>query len=322
MKDNAESLTIAIYGAQARKEADLEEFRAWAERVNLPNGGRGVTERARFVDKAGWLNEVRLSYWRDAHAFSEWQSSEAVCSWWEHQDRLEAPVGVWREIIDVPTERLETILSAPTIRVGSGRVADFVEGPIEEHGYWGSMRDRLPISKSDPLLSAWGEELQPRAGDDASGRRIIVDVPGNIALIRSGQDAARCSPEELQEYTRSILPVLKKGMDYLRDHPVETGCCCCRFMNEIEVNSAPSARSFGFAWFLTLDHLERWSKSHPTHLAIYNVFSKFAAHRGSDLGLELWHEVAIVPAERRVFEYVNCHSQTGMLGFFDQFNAA
>ena len=69
-------------------------------------------------------------------------------------------------------------------------------------------------------------------------------------------------------------------MNFLRDNPEGTGCCSCRFMEEVEDDGQKSARSFGFAWFLTLGHLERWAKSHPTHLAIYNRFSAFAKKRG------------------------------------------
>jgi aldoxime dehydratase len=311
-------ITIAVYGAQARRSGDLAEWRSWIDGSVQRSNGPDVRERAQFIDAAGWLNEVHILYWRDPRDHAVWASSDAIASWWGHEDRLSGPVGVWREVASVPSARFETILSEPAIRIGSGKIAPQVEGPIKAHGYWGSMRDRLPVSRSDALDSNWGDALPKRATGTTRGRRIAVEAPANLALIRSGQDASLCSPEELVEYRRSIRPVLERGMDYLRDHPVESGCCACRFMTELEEGDAPSSRTFGFAWFLTLGQLESWSKSHPTHLAIYNVFSRYAQKRGTDLLLRLWHEVAVIPVGGGTFEYANCHDRTGLLGFFPQ----
>ncbi|MBA2935750.1 phenylacetaldoxime dehydratase family protein [Sphingomonas sp. CGMCC 1.13654] len=315
-------ITVALYGAQARSPSDLGAWRMWIGAAVEQANGPDVCERARFVDAAGWMNEVLILYWRDPLEHRAWLSSAAIVSWWGHDDRVLGPVGIWREIVVVPSARFETILSEPAIRIGSGRIAPQVEGPIKTHGYWGSMRDRLPVSRHDALESDWGEALAVRASGDGSGRRISVRAPANLALIRSGQDASLCSVEEFSEYQRSIRPVLERGMDYLRDHPLESGCCACRFMTEVEKDGEPSERSFGFAWFLTLGDLERWSKSHPTHLAIYNVFSRYAQAQGADLQLRLWHEVAVIPAGGATFDYVNCHDRTGLLGFFPQTDAS
>lgn len=315
---SASPLVIATYGAQARDAAALDPFLRWLDEAAGQQSGPEVSERARFTDAAGYVNEVRVAYWRDPRRYADWASSEIVSAWWEHRDRTSGPVGLWREVAAVPSERFETILSSPAITIGSGRLADDVEGPIKAHGYWGSMRDRLPISRTDALLSPYGDELASHRASHGSGRRIVVTPPMNLALIRSGQDSSRSSPDELDEYQGRIRPVLEKGMNFLRDSPQETGCCSCRFMEEVEGSGEISARSFGFAWFLTLGHLERWSKSHPTHLAIYNGFSAFAKRRGPSLKLDLWHEVAVLPDGASMFEYVNCHDRTGLLGFFDQ----
>jgi aldoxime dehydratase len=37
---------------------------------------------------------------------------------------------------------------------------------------------------------------------------------------------------------------------------------------------------------------------------------------GKDLKLNLWHEVSVLPSERQIFEYLNCHHDTGLLPYF------
>jgi len=72
-------------------------------------------------------------------------------------------------------------------------------------------------------------------------------------------------------------------------------------------------RSFGLAHFVSLQHLEDWAHSHPTHLRIYSEFLSMAKTMGDGLQLRLWHEVAVLPAHDQIFEYLNCHSGTGLL---------
>ncbi len=104
-------------------------------------------------------------------------------------------------------------------------------------------------------------------------------------------------------------------MDYLRDHPRETGCFSCRFMHELEPDGSSSQRTFALAHFVSLGHLERWAASHPTHLAIFNEFLAMATELGPAMRLRLWHEVYVLPRGAGRFEYANCHPGTGLLPF-------
>ena len=152
-------------------------------------------------------------------------------AWWNDSVRVKDPQGYFREILTVPTNRFETISTYNT-QVGVARTGCPVVGPIREHNYWGSMRDRLQVSADDLLLSAHGEQL-PRLGAAATlGRRLRVNVPENLAIIRSGQDWTDCAGAELTEYNDSVRPALIEGMNFLRDHPDETGCCDLRFAEE------------------------------------------------------------------------------------------
>ena len=110
-------------------------------------------------------------------------------------------------------------------------------------------------------------------------------------------------------------PVLIDGMNFLRDHGDEVGCYSCRFMEIVnpETDKADKDRTFGLAYFDDLESLERWCKEHPTHLAIFNGFHRYAGKLKGNVTLRVFHEVMVLEPEQQVFEYVGCHAGTGML---------
>jgi aldoxime dehydratase len=186
---------------------------------------------------------------------------------------------------------------------------------VREHAYFGSMRHRIEAASVDPLAGS-RQRLPSPVRREAKGAFVRVAPPSNLAVIRSGQDWSRCAGEELQTYLDDVHPRLIEGMNFLRDHPEETGCCACRFMEERDEEGRTRSGSAGFAMFLSLQHLEAWSKSHPTHLAIFNSFHRMIQRHRNARGLRLWHEVCVLEADNRDFIYVNCHADTGLLRWF------
>jgi aldoxime dehydratase len=272
-------------------------------------------ENARFIDRSGRANLITSAYWTDPASYERWRQSSGFESWWNDRARTSDSAGHFREILTIPPDRFETIFSLGII-IGVAKVGGPVVGPIREHSYWGSMRDRILASANDDLRSSYGERL-PREGSSATqGRRLRVAVPGNLAVIRSGQDWTAVTGDELAEYNESVRPALVEGMTFLRDNPHETGCCDLRFAEETDNDGAPLMKSFGLGYFLTLGHLEKWASTHPTHLAIFSRFLKMVPKYGADLKLRLWHEVSVLPASGQDFEYINCHPDTGLLPYF------
>lgn len=104
-------------------------------------------------------------------------------------------------------------------------------------------------------------------------------------------------------------------MDFLRDHGEEVGCYSCRFMDVLDpvTAKADKDRTFGLAYFDDLASLERWCKEHPTHLAIFGGFFQYAGKLKGNVTLRVFHEVMVLEPEQQHFEYVACHSGTGML---------
>jgi hypothetical protein len=273
-------------------------------------------EFAKYADRAGFSTLLTSAYWTDPAHYESWQKNSGFNAWWADPARLADGQGYFREILRVPPDRFETIFTR-SCQVGvanTGRCP--VVGPIREHNYWGAMRDRIAASSESELRSEYGDRL-PRIGATSTlNRRLRVSIPENLAVIRSGQDWTNVSGSELAQFTESVQPALLEGMTFLRDHPDETGCCDLRFAEETDRDGATQKKTFGFGYFLTLAHLEKWSSTHPTHLAIFAKFLTMVRELGADLKLKLWHEVSVLPSSDQVFEYVNCHPDTGLLPYF------
>ena len=153
-------------------------------------------------------------------------------------------------------------------------------------------------------------ELKVVLGDPAKGGRVVVMGHDNIALIRSGQDWADAEADERSLYLDEILPTLQDGMDFLRDNGAPLGCYSNRFVRNIDLDGNFLDMSYNIGHWRSVEKLERWAESHPTHLRIFVTFFRVAAGL---VKLRLYHEVSVSDAKSQLFEYINCHPQTGML---------
>ena len=70
-------------------------------------------------------------------------------------------------------------------------------------------------------------------------------------------------------------------MDFLRDHGDDVGCFANRYLTVLDEDGRPTEKTYGLGWWRTLADLERWSESHPTHLAIFGAFMSSAPARTS-----------------------------------------
>ena len=114
-------------------------------------------------------------------------------------------------------------------------------------------------------------------------------------------------------YLEDVEPVLREGMEFLRDEGLAIGCFANRYMAVVGRDGSPTEKSFGMSWWRSLADLERWSESHPTHVAIFGAAMRYLSRLGPDAKLRLYHEVTVAAADEQFFEYCNCHPGTGML---------
>ena len=266
-----------------------------------PWGSNGPprTDRARYIDEEGVDTTVFIGYWDDASAFDRWYVSTGR-AWTDTSGRFV-------EIIKPTVDRFETLFSSTGAMEGVATLADSLSGAIEEHGYWGGVRDRIPLSQSDPLTPVGIPEVI-RDGD-----KVRIVPHENICLIRSGQDWADTEGAEREMYLRDVEPVLRAGMDFLRDDGLSIGCFANRYMTVVDESGDVTDKSFGMSWWRSLGELEAWAESHPTHVDIFGAALRYLATTEPAASLRLYHEVTVAAADEQFFEYVGCHDHTGLM---------
>jgi len=265
--------------------------------------GPGHWDRSRYVDDAGFSNVICAAYWDDPARFERWFA--ATGQRWTRDER--AGLGTFVELVKPGVDRYETLFSSPERAEGIATLARGMSDTVLEHAYWGGARDRIPASQTD----AMDPQGQPQVLRD--GPLVSVRPHGNLCLIRSGQDWSDTEADERQMYQRDVEPVLRAGMDFLRDEGSKIGCFTNRYVQVETRDGRPTEKSYGLSWWKSLAALERWAESHPTHVAIFGAAMKYLSTLGPAAKLKLYHEVTVARAEDPLFEYLNCHERTGML---------
>lgn len=305
----------AIQGA----DLDWDSQSAFLERVEASFAqpdGPSAHEVMRFRDEAGVINAVAVGYWTDATAHGRWAAHSDFSRWFASDHRLDDPnIGYWREQIHVPYDRHETIYSAPGYRIGLARTEGSVIVPMTTNGYFGAARDRIPLSAIDALESPLKGNPPSARMVASQGRRLRVSTPHNLCALRSGQYWEGAGTEQHDDYVENLQPKLMRGMDYLVGHKRETGTLSLRIMSNLDAEGGERAETSVLAYFLSLEQLEAWAKSHQTHLDIYRHAIAMNRKHKEAREVVTWHEVFIMPASSS-FEYVNCHPRTGVLPFF------
>ncbi|MEH6639345.1 MAG: phenylacetaldoxime dehydratase family protein [Porticoccaceae bacterium] len=313
--ESLDNLVMAYFGVQHKAQISIDVLLCIDELLIQKNGPE-VTEKAVYTDIAGYNNQVFICYWKDQTVFQSWMVNSFLPFWNTNAEKDYSEYGFWREIIGISTEYFETLFPNKQ-PAGIARLGEGFSEPVDEHGYYGGMRDRLPASSYDDLEPEVASQLTVVNTSDTVGKRIKVNAPGNLNLIRSAQDWSAVQGKERELYLNDVHPILLKGMDYLIKNPLDSGCCYMRFMTEVSADNQRLERTFGMGMFLSIKHLEAWSKSHPTHTRIFDSFIAFAQKVGDQMALNLWHEVSVLPKGAGDFQYLNCHNKTGLIPYFE-----
>ena len=137
-----------------------------------------------------------------------------------------------------------------------------------------------------------------------------------LVAIAGGAPVSECLGR-YPEYADQLRPLLETGTQHLARHPDESGCLAMRLARNVDPGGRERDESFNHAYFLSLAHLEEWSASHRTHLAIWKHAVAMMRKYGETRELRTWHEVYVLPGHGQRFEYVNCNLQTGLLPYFE-----
>ncbi|GAB1313481.1 hypothetical protein MFIFM68171_03691 [Madurella fahalii] len=319
--EKVSQLVMAIIGAQYKSASDAADGDAQSTLTPFLTASPSSSppsffEWASVTDNKGFYNLATLAYWPSKAAYSTWAEQSGFRAWWQALNPENCQHGWFLEIFFPTTDRFETLFNTDGTPEGSAHMGQCMSPAVREHGYWGSMRDRLPVSQTDDLVGTKAAPEDFKTGGTTSNSRVSVPGRKNLTVIRSGQDWLDTTPEERKLYLETMHPVLTKGMDFLRDHGDEVGCLSCRFMEIVDPATTKADnidRTFGLAYFDDLASLERWCKEHPTHLAIFGGFHQYARKLQNNVTLRVFHEVMVLEPEQQLFEYVACHPGTGML---------
>jgi aldoxime dehydratase len=315
---DCEQMRVGFFAVQGR-DADAisgSAFLPWAVRA-LSGHADGPTtlDHARYTDAQGLLNHVVAAYWVDDARFERWMADEALQAWWTSAQRLSDPTGVWREVLRVPRDRQESIFwrDYPAGLMMSDDVSVF---PTPFCGYYGAMRDRLPSAATDPLDSPPDAKLAKQPGRVGFGERWRITPPHNFAVIRSANTWGRMDDEQRADYEAKLKEPLTKGMAYLQESPLPTGCASLRMQRKCDAAGQSQPEDHALGHFLSLRHMESWAEKHPTHAAIFSAAISRYKQYGASNQLRTWHEVYVLPAGDQLFEYINCDPGTGLLRWF------
>ena len=315
-KPSVTRVVMAYFGLQTRGAPSVAAEPALARLASDFTTSDRPThwDRASYVDEAGFTNVVTVAYWDDRQTFDRWFPSARER--WTGEQRTNNGFGTFIEALYPSVEGYETLFSSLGRPEGVAVLADSMSGEVLEHAYWGGMRDRIPLSQTSEMAPAGAA----RAIRD--GARIRIIPHDNLCLIRSGQDWGDTETTERQMYLGDVEPVLREGMDFLRDQGRSIGCYANRYMTVVGPDGAATEKSYGMSWWKSLSALERWAESHPTHVRIFGAAMKYLSTLGPAAKLRLYHEVTVARADEQLFEYVDCHPQTGMLNAVQTVEAA
>jgi aldoxime dehydratase len=295
------------YKGEQRRGHALEMLQHIVRSFDVKNGPKHH-DLAHFIDSDGYDNLFAVGYWAGIEQHKSWRSSPEIEEWWASDDRLSEGIGYFMEVVSPRAEQFETAYPFRDRLPGVGALMGGISEEIQEHGYWGSARDRFPISQFDRMAPSGA--LAVKAGEPGRGGRVVITGHANLCLIRSGQDWTDADGEERQLYLEEMEPTLHAGMDYLRDQGGEVGCYSNRYMRLIDLDGRELEHTYGLSHWRSLERLERWAESHTTHL---RIFVKFNSVASSLVKLRLYHEVSVFDAANQYFEYINCHPRTGLM---------
>ncbi len=305
-----DKVAVLFMGVQATDPGALREVK-FADLQNAGGDGAPVyVDFASFTDPQGYLNHVAALYWLQAKDFSVWSMLPEVAEWCARVAGLSS-VGLWWEPVAVDADYMETIAFKEYRRGFSGCPAGLKT--TEGTGYWGAARDRIPAAAYD-LFEPSVAPAEPEEGGSKIPYR-KVQPPKNMTVIRSGVSWQNCEGEQLKDYQERIRPALDAGMEYLRSNPRDTGCFALRQVNCVSPAGDELAEGYSLGAFVSLGHLESWSKDHPSHLAIYTRAMAARRKYQDALQLRTYNEIFIVDENNPAFEYFNCHPRTGLLPY-------
>lgn len=268
LREQAQSKIDAILNASENKAPAMDVFR--------------VTNGFDLEDSQVWV-----AYWTEAQPFESTLRQLNLKSVWNDLGADKNDIGLWIEHFVAPIERLETNYARLDHKPGLAQLPNTTQPSHELTAYWGAGRDRIPASAHDRFETPENVS-SPAKVPTGFGERLTGTNYDNMCHIRSGQWWELCGPEETEAYEGDLEKKLMGGMNYLWDHPEETGTIGLRFLQNLDRNGRAIRETCGAGFHKNWKDLETWSSRHPSHLAIFNGMMAHAKKFGDGRKLMTW----------------------------------
>lgn len=310
--DGWSEYALVMTGIQSRDGAGSGDLVSRLRQLLALESGPLHTEEVQTEHFNGRQDYLFLSYWRDGSEQKRWLAERDVSSFFNQP--LQGAVGLWRESVVAPIAYLDPAGFKDRHEWGLGR---HVKQEWERyHAYYGSMRDRMPHGH-EPSIEGQSITLTTQPAVESRGKRLLIDnLPHNLCLIRGVFGWKEAAEAEREIFLDEMLPVYKRGVEYLRDHPIESSCITMHICDEVPTAHHNGIDAESIGWFTSLGELERWTHRHATHAAIFQKSLEIATRFNFKLTLNFGHEVIVVPKGGCAALYNNCDPATGFLPYF------
>ncbi|KAH7108699.1 heme-containing dehydratase protein [Dendryphion nanum] len=228
-----------------------------------------------------------------------------------------ASIGIWQERFRTAISRLETNYSGLDYLPGMARMPGTNTEEHDLSAYWGAARDRIPDSAHD-LFPLTTDITRSKPIPNGIGQFLAGTNHENLVHIRSGQFWENCTQGEADSYERNLEPTLRAGLKYLCENSEETGAIGLRYLRNEDLlgptNGYERKETCGAGFFTSLENMEKWAKTHQSHLKIFRGALAHYQAFGDNRKFRTWHEVSVIREGQARFEYVNCAPETGVIG--------
>eukprot|EP01084_Bolivina_argentea_P227487 384187_1 len=316
--DDINEIILVIFGIQIMNNTHAASYhQLLKETLDNKVYGPLYWDAATFTDVKNVSNYIYFGYFKDTYSFSKCMKDSKYSKWISLSERLNDKNGYYEEIFFIPIQNTETIHGSQyknrNIKGISNIASEFIED--KRHGYWGSARDRMNGSAFNSFNGNINDKLNEEIEFETRGKRFTISVPQNMNIIRSGQDITKSTISDQNVYKNKMEPTLLSGMKYLQNNPIKTNCVNLRFINDVNKMTGEiiNGSTAGFGYFVNFKNLEKWSKTHKTHLKIFGGLGKLMRD-GHLFTLYLWHEVFVVA--HGYANYINVHNKTGLLRWY------
>ncbi|KAK4188645.1 hem-containing dehydratase protein [Podospora australis] len=203
-------IAMAIIGAQYKTGSDNDGVAqsTLSKFLTFSSNPPSFFEWASVTDGQGYYSISALAYWPSRTAYETWAAESGFQEWWQALNPEECRNGWFLEVFFPPMDRFETLFNTNQTPEGCAHMKESMSGEVQEHGYWGSMRDRLPAAQTASLggisATTTAEDVQPESSDMTSRNRVSIPGKKNLAVIRSGQDWLDTSPQERTLYLETM----------------------------------------------------------------------------------------------------------------------